>query len=214
MDVNKMAAAVFENVRGYVADALAPLLDRIKALEERPEPEPLTAEAVAPVVMPSLLEAVNRAVNAIPRPKDGASVTVDDLLPAVKLAMGEWALDFERRAQDVLERAIARIPVPKAGEDGKDGFSLENFDAALCDDGRSVLLTFTQGDRKLERVLPFPVVIDRGFWRDGMEVAKGDGVTFGGSYWIAQTDTATKPDIGNADWRLAVKKGRDGKNAP
>lgn len=58
-----------------------------------------------------------------------------------------------------------------------------------------------------------PVVIDRGVWQEGYKDAAGyemaDGVTFGGSYWIAQRDTKEKPAYGCADWRLAVKKGRD-----
>jgi hypothetical protein len=56
-------------------------------------------------------------------------------------------------------------------------------------------------------------VIDRGVFKDGTEYDKGDGVTWGGSFWIAQRDTQSKPDAGNGDWRLAVKKGRDGKDA-
>ena len=36
-------------------------------------------------------------------------------------------------------------------------------------------------------------------------------MTWGGSLWTAQDDTAEKPD-GSKTWRLAVKKGRDGKD--
>ena len=44
--------------------------------------------------------------------------------------------------------------------------------------------------------------------------AKGDGVTFGGSLFIAQTDApAGKPEE-TPDWRLAVKRGREGKPGP
>ena len=56
-----------------------------------------------------------------------------------------------------------------------------------------------------------PVVLDAGYYREGDAYEKGDGVTFGGSYWIAQSLTRTKPEIGNDEWRLAVKKGRDAK---
>jgi hypothetical protein len=218
MDVNKMAAAVFESVRGYVADALAPLVDRIKALEEKPAPAPpMEPQAVAAMILPAMETAVARAVAAIPAPKDGRTPTPEEITAALELPIARALLDFERRAQGILQRAIEAIPVPKDGKDGKDGrdgFSVEDFSTELDPDGRTVVLRFQRGDFIDECRLPFPVVIDRGFWREGMAVAKGDGVTFGGSYWIAQTDTATKPDIGNADWRLAVKKGRDGKNAP
>jgi len=59
-----------------------------------------------------------------------------------------------------------------------------------------------------------PLVIDRGVFRADGLYDKGDGVTFGGSFWIAQTETAARPGEGNTDWRLAVKKGRDGKDKP
>ena len=39
----------------------------------------------------------------------------------------------------------------------------------------------------------------------------GDGTTWGGSFWIAQGETGEKPDTGKG-WRLAVKKGRDGRD--
>lgn len=56
-----------------------------------------------------------------------------------------------------------------------------------------------------------PVVLERGVWRQG-DYEQGDGVTWDGSYWIAQRKTADKPGTSDA-WRLAVKRGRDGKDA-
>lgn len=54
--------------------------------------------------------------------------------------------------------------------------------------------------------------LDRGVFREGEAYEKGDGVTFGGSWWIAQVDAPeTKPGT-SAEWRLAVKKGRDGRD--
>jgi hypothetical protein len=59
-----------------------------------------------------------------------------------------------------------------------------------------------------------PIVRDLGVWREGT-YRKGDGVTWGGSFWIAQDETTDKPDgPGGKGWRLAVKKGRDGKDGP
>jgi collagen type III alpha len=54
------------------------------------------------------------------------------------------------------------------------------------------------------------IVLDRGVWREG-GFKKGDGVSFGGSFFIAQEDTADKPETSKA-WRLAVKRGRDGRD--
>lgn len=153
--------------------------------------------------------------------RDGVSVTLDDVRPLIESEMSKWALDFERRAHGVLERAVERIPAPQAGKDGRDGVNgkdgldalqLDDFDLALSDDGRTVTLSLQQGDRRIERSLQFPVVIDRGVYSDGSGYAKSDAVTFGGSLWIAQKDAPDgKPGL-SADWRLAVKKGRDGKD--
>lgn len=55
-------------------------------------------------------------------------------------------------------------------------------------------------------------VIDREVFKEGQKYEKGDGVTWGRHYWIARKDTEAKPEVG-PDWRLAVKSGRDGKDA-
>src|SRR5262249_22040697 len=56
------------------------------------------------------------------------------------------------------------------------------------------------------------IVLDAGVWKDGTIYVAGDGVTLGGSFFIAQTTTTAKP--GKSDeWRLAVKRGSDGRDA-
>ena len=56
------------------------------------------------------------------------------------------------------------------------------------------------------------IVLDAGVWREGTAYVAGDGVTMGGSFFIAQADTSAKP--GKSDeWRLAVKRGSDGRDA-
>jgi Collagen triple helix repeat (20 copies) len=57
------------------------------------------------------------------------------------------------------------------------------------------------------------VVLDAGIWREGTAYARGDGVTFGGNFFIAQVDTTTAKPGGSEDWRLAVRRGADGRNA-
>ena len=56
------------------------------------------------------------------------------------------------------------------------------------------------------------IVLDAGVWQEGTAYVAGDGVTLGGSFFIAQADTTAKP--GKSDeWRLAVKRGTDGRDA-
>ena len=55
------------------------------------------------------------------------------------------------------------------------------------------------------------IVLDAGVWKEGASYVAGDGVTHGGSFFIAQVDTAAKPGKSD-DWRLAVKRGSDGRD--
>ena len=151
---------------------------------------------------------------------DGKSITVDDLAPVLESKMAEWALDFERRAQDVLQRAIDRMPTPKDGRDGRDGingkdgrdaFELEDFNAEQDADGR-VVLRFVRGDLRREFTLRLPIFIDRGVYKADAQYERGNGVTWGGCFWLAQKDAPAGKPGESADWRLAVKKGRDGKD--
>jgi hypothetical protein len=106
---------------------------------------------------------------------------------------------------EMVKAEVAKLPVPK------DGLGFEDM-TVEHDGDRGVVMRFERGDLKKEFALSFPMVIDRGVWRE-QGYAKGDGVTWGGSFFIAQraTESAEKP--GNSDgWRLSVKKGRDGKD--
>ena len=55
------------------------------------------------------------------------------------------------------------------------------------------------------------IVLDAGVWKEGANYAAGDGVTHEGSFFIAQCDTAAMPSK-SKDWRLAVKRGSDGRD--
>lgn len=94
------------------------------------------------------------------------------------------------------------------GAPGCDGFGFHDLD--LVDDEQGVVLRFIQGDAV--KNFPLPVVVDRGVFKEDGEYRKGNGVTWGGSYWIAQKDDPGKPDTPDSGWRLAVKKGQNGKD--
>lgn len=98
------------------------------------------------------------------------------------------------------------------GEPGQNGFSLDDFDIRPCEDGRSIVLSFSQGDVTNEFELTFPVPVYRGVFKQGEAYVRGDVVTWGGCAWNCKEDTTEKPD--SADhWELMVKKGRDGRDA-
>jgi integrin beta 3 len=85
--------------------------------------------------------------------------------------------------------------------------------ATTPDDGRTIVITLARnGEVVSQNVITTGLPIDRGVWKEG-SYARGDGVSLGGEYWIARRDTKLRPIYGpNSDWRLAVKKGRDGKD--
>ncbi len=105
-------------------------------------------------------------------------------------------------------RALARLPGPagKDGKDGRDGFSIEDLSFETKDDGDYII--YARGDVKKEHRLSSP--FDMGVWHEG-KYLRGHCVSFGGSTFIAQEDTTDKPETSKA-WRLAVKRGRDGKD--
>lgn len=99
------------------------------------------------------------------------------------------------------------------GKDGDAGatFTLDDFIIDHTDE-RVIELKFRRGDVMHSFELEFPFPIYRGVWVEG-RYSKGDLVTWGGSMWHAEKDTEAKPDGGEGDWKLAVKRGRDGKDA-
>jgi len=100
-----------------------------------------------------------------------------------------------------------------AGANGRDGLSAEDMSVVTPDEGRTFVFTLQRGGEVIsQNVVTTGLPIDRGVWKEGA-YAKGDGVSLGGEYWIARRDTKLKPIYAaNSDWRLAVKKGRDGKD--
>jgi len=137
-------------------------------------------------------------------------------------------------------RALARIPGPRGergppgeigmkgergpkGEPGRNASDLTYLQEYILEQVDRMLktgkLTTDDGGRTLRWALgdivheiKTAIVLDAGVWKEGMTYVAGDGVTLGGSFFIAQTETTAKP--GKSDeWRLAVKRGSDGRDA-
>jgi integrin beta 3 len=160
--------------------------------------------------------------------EEGKSVTVEQARGIFEAEVRRWELEFERRGQDIMQRVLDRIPPPLNGKDGlpgrdgkdalngKDGTDGLGFDdlQVIQRDEKTVLLRFSRGEKIKEFTLFFPVIIDRGVYKTDSVYARGDGVTYGGSFWICQKDkTSSKPGE-DANWRLAVKRGRDARIEP
>lgn len=96
--------------------------------------------------------------------------------------------------------------VGKDGERGKDGADFSH--CTIEYDGERSLIIRGNGGEIVKRM---PIPIDKGYWREGLSVEKGDIVTHAGNAWIALRDNAVKPCHENKDdWRLFARGGRDG----
>jgi hypothetical protein len=62
------------------------------------------------------------------------------------------------------------------------------------------------------QIRSMPAVTYAGVHESGKQYLRGELVTYDGSLWHAQKQTTATPGSG-ADWRLCVKRGRDGKDA-
>jgi hypothetical protein len=109
-------------------------------------------------------------------------------------------------------KALGRV-VGRDGVDGSDGvpMTLDDFDIVPLEDGRSIAMSFTHGDKRHTFELQFAVPLYRGPYRDGERYERGDCVTWAGCLWHCNEPTTEKP--GEKSWTLMVKKGRDGKDA-
>lgn len=177
--------------------------------------EPLLKKMVEQLHIPvpsiqHLEKAVQDAIAQIPDVKngeDGKSPSADEVAAQMGGQFSKWALEFERRAIDQLERTIDRFPKPK---DGQDAAQIESFDLSLAEDGRTVTASLKCGERVVQKSVKIPAFVDQGLYKSDHEYEKGDCVTFGGSLWICQKDLPAGRPGETSDWRLAVKRGRDG----
>jgi hypothetical protein len=283
-DLTALAKSLAPVVRGYVAESIDALKAELRIDEKLAE---VRAEIPAPVEIPAIdYDEITKNLDlSFPveeiQPLIGAAVakSVSEIeLPAVEVP------DFEHMISDAVTKAVAEIPRPKDGENGKDADPEEiqkMVDSAVsaieikhgidgipgrdgldidilpeiddeksyprgtyaqhqgglwrshckthgmkgwecvvdgiadigidfADDPRNVTIrTVKSSGIVVEKQVYVPVVVDKGVYRKEAEYQKGDGVTSGGNFWIAQKDTPEGTPGTTPDWRLAVKKGRD-----
>jgi len=186
-------------------------------------------------------EQVTKAIESIPAPKDGTNgerglagekgadgrdgregepgrdALALDVLDAIDPTRRYQRGTFASHAGGIV-RAF-RVTDPLDGDLAKSGWTvvvngIESEEEESPDDGRTVkrITRYTNG-QTLVRVTNTGAVKDAGIYQATEQYLKGDGVTWGGSWWIAQRDSkGDKPDSGSGAWRLAVKRGRDGKD--
>ncbi|HGJ9204427.1 TPA: hypothetical protein ACLESY_001998 [Pseudomonas aeruginosa] len=218
--------------KSVTVDDVAPLIreEVAKAVAEVPpskDGESVTVDDVRPI----LADMVGKAVADLPPPAPGKDADMEalrahlgDLVKGIQLPtvpsidevaatferrFSDLALSWERQQREAIDKALDKMPAPK---DGRDALSVESFDMVMGEDGRTVTVKLQAGDTVIEKSVKVPAIIDRGVFSAEKSYEQGDGTTYGGCYWIAQKDAPEGAPGGSADWRLAVKKGRDGKD--
>lgn len=209
MTKEELARIIKEYVAKQLPEPVVMDVDAIAAKAAALIPTPEHGKDAGPV---DLAEVAKQAAALIPKPEDGQPgkdaepVSIESVIAAVSAQFerrfSDMQLSWERQARDTFEKAADKMPVPK---DGKDALPVEDIE--IKQEGR--LVTIKLGT--VERTIKLDTVLDQGVWRDG-DYEKGDAVTYGGSLWIAQEDKPEGAPGTTKAWRLAVKKGRDGKD--
>jgi hypothetical protein len=196
-----------EIMREMIADAVAKL----------PAAEPgksVTLDDVAPMIEAG----IQKAVAALPPAKDGIGLAggvidrdgnlVLTLTDGTAKQLGRVVgMDADHAAIEArIKELVDAIPKPR---DGIDAVGFDDMEMVEEEDG--LHLRFTRGE--VVKSFRLPVVIDRGVFKADGVYRKGDGVSWAGSFWIAQKDEPGKPDTPESGWRLAVKRGQNGKDA-
>jgi hypothetical protein len=146
-------------------------------------------------------EYIEPAIKAIPAPENGKDGR--DGKDGVNLA--GMMIDRVGHLQATLSNGEIKDLGPIMGADGL-GFEDLRVEQKST---REFSLVFSRDGREKSFAFKLPIVLDQGVYKSNSAYSTGDGVTYGGSYWIAKGDGALGTPGASDDWRLAVKKGRD-----
>lgn len=106
-----------------------------------------------------------------------------------------------------------RGPDGRDGRDGKDGVASLDEIKAIASKAVDDRLEAEVQKRVAEVVGALPTMQYRDVFKQGQTYRAGECVTWAGSLWHANQETSDKPGNGSKAWTLAVKCGRDGKDA-
>lgn len=194
-----------EELAAIVKAATAPLIARIDEMQ---------AEAEKTAARIGELENALAAIPAGPQGEPGPAGKDGDK-GADGIGLAGALIDRDGQLVVTLTNGEAKQLGPVVGKDGErgkdgaDGLGFEDLSFVEDEAGRPVA-KFQRGD--IVKSVTLPCIIDRGIFKAESEYLRGDAVTFGGCLWIAKKDAPEgKPGDGEG-WRLAVKKGRDGRD--
>ena len=176
-----------------------------------PDPEPVTL----PDFEKMISEAVTKAVSAIPIPEPGKGEDGKDGLQIEVMPEIDVNKSYPRGTYAIHNGGLWRAYQKTAGVSGFECVvnGLNDIDVSVKDD-RHFTVTLTKSNGETEaRSFDVPVMIYRDVYQPGRKYYPGDCVTFAGSVWHCFEETSDRPnEAGSAGWKLAVKRGRDGRS--
>lgn len=154
--IKAMMAEIAPVIRDYVAEAQAPLLERISTLEtervalaSRCAALEETAGKVVEIDLAPVEKLIEAEIAKIPPPEPAKEVNREELAALVSEAVAAIPAPQDGQSvhiEDVIpaivaevERAVAAIPIPKDGEPGEPGKDAAGIVEALKDSGELVL---------------------------------------------------------------------------
>ena len=127
--------------------------------------------------------------------------------------------DLERAAE--AERALALLQFhkalpPKRPRKKQTMLKMKDYQNLGEMTGKAIKDAVAPLEKRIAELESRPAGLDyKGIYKPEYSYAKNAGVTHAGSIWVALKDLPPKePGDANSGWQLAVKKGRDGKDAP
>jgi hypothetical protein len=130
---------------------------------------------------------------------------------------------FEILSRNLAERARARragfVPSETADERTllNKAATKRDVQSIVADVVMPYLLTYRHRidvlEAHLKELAAKPHVKYTGVYQTGKTYGPGDAATHAGSLWICKTDDAGEPGKDFVGWQLAVKRGRDGRDA-
>jgi hypothetical protein len=235
MKITEVPHRVFLEVKEWLEPAMADLGARLKAVEQdraqnvtRDDFDRLRDDLLA-AVKEVARERVDEMIQAVELPQDGKDGKdgVDgkdgqdgqdgrdaldlEVLPSIETdksyPRGTWSAH-----QGGLWRAFQKTQGMRGWECVVNGFAGE-IEYELKD-ARTITLRLAMSDGT-EKVIErkFPGLLYRGVYKAGQAYDLGDVVSCGGSVWVADQDGPGKPGQDYKGWTLAVKRGRDGRDA-
>jgi len=166
------------------------------------------AEPVLRSIERDLVKKMDSWIDEIKLPENGATPSEEDVGRAVERVAAKWQLEFERRASDKYDKFMAALPKAK---DGIDGLGFDDVKVEY-DNERALDIVFERDGAERRFTMKLPLPIYREVFKPGTNYEHHDQVTYAGSTWHALKATDARPGEGNEDWRLVVKRGRDGKD--